>query len=147
MPNTSSEYAKEGTLAHNICEIILLNRHLGLSTREYNKRLKKYMSSEYYTEEMWDYCNDYADYVTAQMSAGAELFVEYKLDMSSYVPEGFGTADALVINHNVLKFTDLKYGKGVPVHAPNNPQLMIYALGALNDLGFIYGVERVEMTI
>lgn len=142
-----SPYAMEGTLAHNICEAILLNDHGQLDDPKFKKKMATYRKNEFYNEEMLDYCQGYVDYVSAQVTEGAYIFVEQKLDMTNFIPEGFGTADAIVIKDGLLRFNDLKYGKGVPVHAPNNPQLMIYALGALNDFGHIFEIDRVEMTI
>ena len=73
--------------------------------------------------------------------------LEERVDFSHWVPEGFGTSDVIVISNNVLEIIDLKYGKGVKVSADNNPQLMLYALGTLNDYGYLYDVKRVKLTI
>lgn len=97
--------------------------------------------------------DDYADYVIEQFNNAkahtkdAVLLVESKLDLTEYVPEGFGTGDVIIIANSVLDFIDLKYGKGVPVSAVENKQMMLYALGALHAYGFMYDIHTVRMTI
>lgn len=139
--NTSSEYAKEGTLAHAIAELILNG------DEDFDVKLSFLQQDELYTPIMLEHASDFADYVMAQCTDTYKLFVERKLDMTNYVPEGFGTADAIVIKNQTLKLNDLKYGKGVPVYADNNKQLMLYALGALNDFGHLYDIQEIELHI
>ena len=75
------------------------------------------------------------------------LMVEQRLDLSAYVPDGFGSSDAVLVSHNLMIVYDLKYGKGVKVFAQNNPQAMCYGLGALIGPGEPYPVEEVELAI
>lgn len=75
------------------------------------------------------------------------ILIEQKLDFSCYVPEGFGTGDLIVISDNVLEICDFKYGKGIEVSSENNPQMKLYALGALNLFGSLYDIKAVRMHI
>jgi len=149
-PNTTSSFAEEGTLAHAICEDMLRLEHNQITEKQYEKQMKSHRKSQYYNEEMLQYCQDYVDFVNlSACEPGAFIFIEQRLDMTNYVPEGFGTGDALVIWPwmKKLKFFDLKYGKGVKVSALNNTQLKLYALGALNDYGHIFEIEEIEVNI
>jgi hypothetical protein len=95
---------------------------------------------------MCDYVQQYVDYVC---SFSGEHFYEVRVDFSPWVPEGFGTSDCIVIDakNKLLRVIDLKYGKGVKVDADNNYQAQLYALGAINDMGFLLDVERVNIAI
>jgi hypothetical protein len=143
----TSSYAEEGTTAHALAEAIIKYEHGLIGKREYNKLRKAVEATEWYCEEMEDCCQAYADHITEIMPEGATLIVEERLDMTNYVKGGFGTADAIILHDGTLYFRDLKYGKGVPVYADNNPQLKLYALGALNDFGYIFDVKRVNVGI
>jgi hypothetical protein len=143
----TSSYAEEGTTAHALAEAIIKYEHGLIKKREYNKLRKEVEATEWYNEEMEECCQAYADHITEIMPEGATLIVEERLDMTNYVKGGFGTADAIILHDGTLYFRDLKYGKGVPVYAENNPQLKLYALGALNDFGYIFDVKRVNVGI
>jgi hypothetical protein len=146
-PNKSSVYADEGTLAHAIGELYLLN----LSSKDFNAKLEALKSDavlgQHYSEALHEYAEEYANFVLEQCTGDFLLLIEKRLDMTNYVPEGFGTADALVLKPELLIFNDLKFGKGVRVEAVNNKQLMLYALGAINDYGHLYDVKEVQMNI
>lgn len=143
----TSSYAEEGTTAHTLAEAIIKYEHGLIKKREYNKLRKEVEATEWYNEEMEEFCQAYADHITEITPEGATLIVEERLDMTNYVEGGFGTADAIILHDGTLYFRDLKYGKGVPVYAENNPQLKLYALGALNDFGYIFDVKRVNVGI
>ena len=102
---------------------------------------------------MLEYCDDYATFVIERFNEAlshtpdAKLFLEKKLDMSDYVPEGFGTGDAVIVADTLMETIDLKYGKGVAVAVTENKQQMLYALGALKDFSLMYDIERLRMTI
>ena len=104
-------------------------------------------------EEMDEATTKYAEFVAEELAAAeaasgyARLVVEQKLDFSDIVPDGFGTADAVIVSDNVLEVIDFKYGKGVPVVAENNPQLRLYALGAVYAIGSLYDFEKVKTVI
>ena len=76
-----------------------------------------------------------------------QILIEQKLDFSDYVPEGFGTGDLVVVGNGTLHVVDLKYGRGVIVSAEKNPQMMLYALGALSLFDMLYDIEKVSMAI
>ena len=102
---------------------------------------------------MEDYAESYKNYVierynsALQKTPDAILMLEQRLDFSKYVPDGFGTGDAVIIAEGKLEIIDLKYGKGVEVSAVDNPQLRLYALGAYEAFDMLYGFDTVEMTI
>lgn len=148
LPDTTSEFAKEGTVAHEVCEI-LLRKHLGLiAMATATKNINKLKKDDSFSDEMIDYANDYIDYITEKAkSDDAVILVEEQLDFSKYVPEGFGTGDCIIVQDGVLTIIDFKYGKGVSVSAEDNPQMMLYALGAVEMFGFIYEFDKVEMCI
>src|SRR5690606_19680602 len=81
------------------------------------------------------------------LGPGAEIFIEQHLDFSPWVPEGFGTGDVVIIQDGLLEIVDLKYGKGVAVSAEGNPQLRLYALGAVNEFSALFDFERIRTTI
>lgn len=151
-PDTTSEAAKEGTLAHEIAEAKVRNyfQTLDYGKTWLNKELAKFKKRKLYAPEMDGYTNDYVDYCRAAALEWENLpyiDVEKKLDLSAYVPEGFGTADLILIGGNKLRIIDLKYGKGVPVSAEKNPQLMLYALGAYDAYSMLYDIQEVELSI
>lgn len=148
LPDTTSEFAKEGTVAHEVCEI-LLRKHLGLIAKATaTKSINKLKKDKLFSAEMIDHANDYIDYITEKVkSDDAVVLVEEQLDFNQYVPEGFGTGDCIIIQDGILTIIDFKYGKGVSVSAEDNPQMKLYALGAVEMFGFIYEFAKVEMCI
>lgn len=152
MPNKSSAYAEEGTVAHALAELKLHDYldPLSLDPDEDAAEFKKIKSSEHYCGEMEEATDFYRDIVAGKLlEAGpeAELMVEQPFKLDLWVPEGFGTADAVIISGHVIEVCDLKYGKGVRVDAVKNPQLMLYGLGAAHLFGELYDFDTVRMTI
>lgn len=152
LPDKAGDAAKEGTVAHSLCELKLskLFTDKNMTTRTYNSRLKKIQENEKYQPEMERFTDEYVDYVREiafAMPAAPTVVVEKRVDYGAYAPEGFGTADCLLLQGNTLHVIDFKYGKGVSVSAEGNPQLGLYALGALAEYGFIYPVEKVVLHI
>lgn len=145
--NKSSSYADEGTLAHALCEVLLREMHGQLTKEQVTEELLRIEKSEYYNGQMYDYCNEYAMFVNEQCVGDFHLFIEQKLDMTTWIPEGFGTADAVVIlpAERKIIFNDLKYGKGIKVDAKQNSQLKIYALGVLQTMQFIFGDDAFDI--
>ena len=96
---------------------------------------------------------DYVDYCQERLAElknidpQAVMLVEVRLSLAKYVPEGFGTADAVLIGAKTLEVADLKFGKGVAVSPENNPQLKLYALGAYEEFGYIYDIDTIRITI
>jgi len=150
-PDTRSEYAAEGSLAHTIAELKLRKQFVEpISTRKFNQALKALQKSELYQEEMLRYTDEYIDYISSIVhgfSSPPYIAAEKRLDFSTYVREGFGTGDCIIIGGEVLHVIDFKYGKGVPVSAEENPQMKLYGLGAYREYSFLYPISRVKMTI
>ncbi len=151
LPEKNSVYADEGRLAHEIGELKLRKQFIEpMSARVFASRLKKLKDDLLYEEEMLRYTDVYVEYIAGVVhsySAKPYVAVEKRLDFSAYVPEGFGTGDCIIIGGKTLHVIDFKYGKGVPVYAEDNPQMMLYALGAYVDYSFLYGIETVKMVI
>lgn len=151
-PEKPSGYADEGTLAHALAE---LKVRAGLteekiSPEEYAETLAKIKADPLYSAEMDEYTTSYYDRIyEAAMAAGtgAEVLVEQSFRLDKWIPEGFGTSDAVLISGDTIEVFDLKYGKGVKVEAPGNPQLRLYGLGAAALFGDLYDFETVRMTI
>ena len=108
---------------------------------------------DYFDTEMDNCTDEYCTYVMEQLQEAGqyckdpEVLVEQRLDFSRWVPNGFGTGDCLIVADKVLHIIDFKYGLGILVEAENNPQMMCYALGALEIYDGIYDIESVKMTI
>ena len=142
----ASPYAKQGTDAHELCEYKVLHA-LGEDVKDPTENL------DYFDTEMEESTDEYCNYVLEQYEKAKQLckdpkvLVEQRLDFSKWVPDGFGTGDCLIIADKVLQIIDFKYGLGILVEAENNPQMMCYALGALDTYDGIYDIEQVEMTI
>ena len=150
----SSVYAEEGTLAHELSELYLSKDILGvLGEKEYDSKLEQLMANELFNDEMLDAVPIYTDYCSEQFAEAqtvdplAAMEIEQKLDLTEYIPESFGTADCCIAYGNVLEVIDLKYGKGVPVYAEWNKQLMLYGLGALRKYDMVYDITEVRLTI
>lgn len=146
-----SEFAAEGTLAHAYCAQ-KLKAFLGLPTDGEAKEIAE-LNDRYHTGEMDEYTDTYKTIVLEKFNAAraktkdALLLIETRLDFSEYVPDAFGTADAIIIADGTMEVIDFKYGKGVKVSAVDNPQMKIYALGAYEKFSFEYKIDRVRMTI
>lgn len=153
-PDAGSEYAAAGTLAHAIAELKARKYFMEpMSTRTYNARLKKLKEDPSYNKGMDGSTDMYLEYLKAlAMTFGAvQPFValETRVDFSDYAPEGFGTADCIVIGSGRLCVCDYKNGSGVPVEAEHNSQMMLYALGALKLYAPIYGdtIQDIHLAI
>ncbi|MFR8990627.1 MAG: DUF2800 domain-containing protein [Fusobacterium sp.] len=150
-PDSTSEYAKEGTLAHEVCELkVRKNLIEQIPTRTYNTKLKKLKENELWQDEMDKFTDVYLEYIQELVhsySCSPAVMVEKKVDFSQYVPEGFGTADCIVIAEGTMHIIDFKYGKGVAISAENNPQMKLYALGAYLEYSMLYPIEKIKMAI
>ena len=151
MPDTYSEYAEEGKLAHAIAELYLRKKYTDpMGPQKFKNALKKLRTSQYYKHEMDGYVAGYVDYVESAATACPHVpfvAIEARVDFGLYVPGGFGTCDAVILDDDMLHVIDLKYGKGVPVSPENNPQIMLYGLGAMFDYDILDAVKRVKLTI
>lgn len=152
LPERTSEYAEEGRLAHAIGELKVLKKFTVMNTRTFNSRLGKLKKEPNYDPEMDKTTDLYLEHLTEQAmlyDSSPTVAAEVKVDFSEYVPEGFGTCDCVMIGGDTLSITDYKHGKGVPVSAEGNPQMRLYALGALKRYAPIFGdtIKKVRMTI
>ena len=138
----TTEYVKEGTDAHELAEF-KVNQLLGIRTDNPTENL------DYYDQGMEDCTDSYAQYISEVISKYSDpiVMVEQRLDFSRYVPDGFGTGDCIIVADDVLTVIDFKYGKGVAVEAEYNPQMMLYALGALEMFSILYDINEVKMVI
>lgn len=151
-PDEASEYAARGTLAHAICELKLQKdfTEKGMSARMFNTRMNRLKKDPLYEPEMDRNTDVYVDFIKEiafGFPAAPMVVVEKRVDYSRWAPEGFGTSDCILIFGKELHVIDYKNGKGVQVSAFDNPQMKLYALGALDAYGFIYPVETVHMHI
>lgn len=145
--DSSSSYAQQGTDAHALCEykVLVATGKKGLTDPT------SHLS--YYDAEMENCAEEYSNYVLEEFlkakehCSDPELLVEQRLDFSRWVPEGFGTGDCIIVADDILHIIDFKYGLGVLVEAEGNPQMMCYALGALDIYDGIYDIKAVKMTI
>lgn len=142
VPDITTEYAKEGTDAHELAEY-KVNQLLGIKANNPTENL------DYYDQEMEECTDSYAQYISEVISKYSDpiVMVEQRLDFSRYVPRGFGTGDCIIVADDTLTVVDFKYGKGVAVEAEYNPQIMLYALGALEMFSILYDINEVKMVI
>ena len=142
----ASVFAMEGTSAHELCEYKLRSA-LGMEAENPTENL------DFYNTEMEECAEGYATYILELVEKSKEncsdpvVMVEQRVDFSRYVPEGFGTADCIIIADETLNIVDYKHGKGVEVSAEDNPQMKLYALGALELFDCLYDISKVQMTI
>lgn len=143
-PQQDTVFTREGTLAHEVAEIVAREAQAGR-----NPTLESYAAwPEGITREMIEHARGYAEYIQEHLTGVNTLVLqEQRVDFSPWVPDGFGTCDCILIQGDTLTVIDYKYGEGVAVSAVDNPQMRLYALGALNDYGFAYDVEKIEMHI
>ena len=141
-----SEYAAQGTDAHTLCEY-KLRKALGERVRDPTKNLASYDT------EMEECAEAYCQFVTELVgqfraeSKDTMVSVEQRVDFSAFVPDGFGTADTLIISGNAVCIVDYKHGKGIEVSADHNPQMMCYALGCIQMFDSLYDIDEVRMVI
>ena len=136
-PNQDTVFTNEGTLAHEVAEFMARNGY-------YSKK----DAVEGVTVEMVNCAKEYADYIEEQKKSNdAIVLLEQRVDFSPWVPDGFGTCDCIIIQNDTLSIIDYKFGQGVMVSATDNPQMKLYALGAMNDYGIALDVKKVELHI
>ena len=153
-PSGSTVYADEGTLAHECAEQLIKT---GKVTKKHRDKIDKFYqdhpelggSAEAMIRSLEDYVAFIDETFKDQLKQdeAAQLMTEQRVDLTEWIPGGFGTSDVVIIRSGYLHIVDLKYGKGVPVSAEDNPQLRLYALGTLYDLDPVYEIDTVQMTI
>lgn len=142
LPDSRSSFAREGTVAHSACELAGKLRFKKISTAAYDAGLQKLRADKDWSDEMLRTAEIYADHLSERAMEYKEppyTAFEVPVSVSDYVPEAFGRCDCVMFGKDTLIITDYKHGKGVPVSADKNPQLMLYALGALKKYGPIFG--------
>lgn len=152
LPEIDSTYAEEGRLAHAIAELKVLKKFTAMTGRAYTTRLNNLKKDTLYDQEMDKTTDLYLEHLTEQAmlyDSSPTVAAEVKVDFGEYVPEGFGTCDCVMIGGDTLSITDYKHGKGVPVSAVGNPQMRLYALGALKRYAPVFGdtIKQIRMTI
>lgn len=141
-----SNFAAEGSDAHSLCEF-KLKTALGMEAQDPIEDLS------WYDAEMEECASSYVTFVMELVEEARKacpdpvVLIEQRLDYSRYVAEGFGTGDCVIIADGTLHIVDFKYGRGVLVEAEDNPQMMLYALGALELFDYLYDIDTVSMTI
>lgn len=150
----SSPYAREGTIAHELAELMIERDILeNIEEAEFTAALEDLMNDEHFNEDMFEEVPKYVEYCAEQFNEAktrtpdAVMNIEQKVNFSEYVPDGFGTDDCIIIADGLMEIIDLKYGKGVPVYATYNTQLMLYGLGALRKYSMAYDITTVRLTV
>lgn len=151
-PDRGSEAADEGTLAHELAEAKLQNYFFPQSfgKKRLAEAVRALALNDLWQAEMQGYTDDYLDYIkSAALAFKAEPYVavEKRVDFSRWVPDGFGTADCILIGGGTIHVIDFKYGKGVPVDAEENPQMKLYALGACDAYRMLYPIGKIKLSI
>lgn len=152
-PEQVSEAALEGTFAHKLAEINLQNFFGFIDDKTFQDKISKMVQKKYYSKLLEEYVEIYTETVTEKylnakkVDKSAMLMLEQKVDLSDYLPQGYGHADAIIISDDIMEICDLKYGAGIKVSAKNNPQLKLYALGAYSELSFLYEIKSITLTI
>lgn len=152
-PDEQSQYAAEGTFAHEVFELMLQGYLLRVDGRDFDKQMAKLRKHQFWSQDLHDYVTEAAHVAVDAINEARErckdpvILIEQRLDFSTHVPEGFGTGDLVIITDDLVEVMDLKYGKGVMVDVEGNTQMMLYGLGAYNELAHLYDIKRVRMTV
>ena len=150
-PDTQSAYAVEGTLAHEVAELVLRKRILDPdNAAKHAAALRKIAKDPMYSKDMLTHANTYVDFISEVIHSydtPVHIVSEQRVDYGHIAPEGFGTSDCIISSSTELHIVDYKYGTGVPVDAEYNPQMRLYALGALKRYEITGVVKTVSMTI
>jgi len=152
-PDNAGEAAKEGTVAHSLGDCLIKQALNMVSRKKIKYDIEKIKLNRFYNADMLRHCEGYRDYVLERYAEAlavdpkAKIYIEERLNMSRWVPKGFGRGDVIILCKKYLEFIDLKYGQGVPVSAVENKQLYLYALGAYDAHDLIYEFKYIRMTI
>lgn len=144
--DNGSDYAAEGTDAHELCEY-KLKKALGIKAKDPTENLT------WFNEEMDECADGYASYIIELVEKAKKtckdptVLIEQRVDFSRWVEQGFGTSDAILISDGTMHIIDYKHGLGVMVSADDNPQMKLYSLGALELFDDIYDINMISMTI
>lgn len=152
-PETTSVFAEEGTLAHEMAKVELQRYLFRISAAAYLDAWEHFQADKRVTQDFKAAVNTYLESAietilsARSINRDAVILVEQRLDYSHLVPEGFGTCDLVIVCDGVMEVRDLKFGRDVQVSPENNVQLMLYGLGALNEFGMLYDIHTVRLTI
>lgn len=153
-PDTTSEAAKEGTLAHELAELKVRNYFytVDFGKRKLTAAINKLKKEALWKDEMMGFTDDYLDYVKSialAFSSEPYAAIEKRVDLTAYIPDGFGTADCILIGGGILHVIDFKYGKSPDgrVSAKQNPQMLLYALGAYEAYRMLYPIQEIRLSI
>ncbi len=146
--STAFDFSQEGTMAHSLAEVKLRHHFGQIDYEEYEREIEIIKATPYFNEDFEENVDNYVLYVRSQVGDGDTPLFEQRVDFSDWVPDGFGTADVVILSKHSIRVIDLKFGKGVPVHAKDNPQLRLYALGAYSKFKEDYpDIKEVSYTI
>jgi len=146
--NGSFDFSQEGTMAHSLAEVKLRHHFGQIGIEEYEKEYEIIKATPYYNDDFEANVDNYVLYVRSQIGEGDTPLFEQRVDFSDWVPDGFGTADVVILSKHAIRVIDLKFGKGVPVSALDNTQLRLYALGAYSKFKEEYPeITEVSYTI
>jgi len=144
----SFDFSQEGTTAHSLAEIKLRNYFGQIQIEDYEKEYEQIKTTPYFNEDFEANVDNYVLYVRSQIGNGDTPLFEQRVDFSDWVPDGFGTADVVILSKHSIRVIDLKFGKGVPIAALDNTQLRLYALGAWSKFKEDYpDIKEVSYTI
>lgn len=152
-PDIETDFAMEGTLVHELIEAFIKDR-LGIwNALQHVKALERIQSHRLYKKEMLNYAYDFKDYVLdlyskyRSVDPSTKIFIEEEIDLSGYIPEGYGHNDIGFVTSDKIHIIDFKYGQGVRVEAENNSQLKVYALGIYDKVMLDRDIEEIEITV
>ena len=142
------DFSQEGTMAHSLAEAKLRYYYNQIGIEEYQHEEAIIKATPYYNDDFEAHVDSYVLYVRSQIGEGDTPLFEQRVDFSDWVPDGFGTADVVILSKHSIRVIDLKFGKGIPVHAQDNSQLRLYALGAYAKFKDEYpDIKEVSYTI
>ena len=147
-----TKYTSAGRLAHSFCELFARNLFDGMTKERYDRYMAQFQADKDYEPEMLETAKAYVNYLMEKANgytSKPNVFFEQRVDLTDWIPEGFGSCDCVMIGDDTLHITDYKHGVGVPVDAKDNAQMRLYALGALKLFQPVYGdsIKRVSMGI
>ena len=146
--NNAFDFSQEGTMAHSLAEVKLRHHFGQIGIEEYEKEYEIIKATPYYNDDFEANVDNYVLYVRSQIGEGDTPLFEQRVDFSDWIPDGFGTADVVILSKHAIRVIDLKFGKGVPVSALDNTQLRLYALGAYSKFKEEYPeIKEVSYTI
>jgi hypothetical protein len=149
----NSDFAKEGSWAHELAEVELNYALDRMKLEDYAAKMNSLLASEFYSRENHEAVDEYVSYVinvweeAQNLDEFAEIHIEDKVDLTAYIPDGFGTNDVVILAGSRLYVIDLKFGRGVRVSAKDNPQLKLYGLGAVEKHGILYDLQEIVLAI